>query len=61
MDGSGLAILEARLVDLRRDNVRACGLDSLKYCFLHDLGEVGSHHDGSYLINIVRTYTQCLL
>jgi hypothetical protein len=37
MDGSGFAIFEAGLVDLRCDEMRALGLDFLKYGLLHDL------------------------
>jgi hypothetical protein len=37
MYGSGFAILEAGLVDLRGDEMWALGLDFLKYGLLHDL------------------------
>ena len=61
MNGSGLAILEAGLVDLRCDEMWVLRLDSLKYSLLHDLGQVGSHHDGSYLIKVAGTFSECLL
>ena len=37
MDGSGLALLEASLVNLRLDQVRVLSLDPFKDRFLHDL------------------------
>jgi hypothetical protein len=61
MDGSGFAIFEAGLVDFRGDEMWALGLDFLKYGLLHDLGQVRSHHNGSYLIKVARTFSECLL
>ena len=37
MDGSGLTIFEACLVNFRRDDMWASGLNSLEYRLLHDL------------------------
>ena len=56
MDGSGLAFLEASLVDLGLYQVRVMSLDPFKDRFLHDLLEVGSHDDGSDLIKIARSF-----
>ena len=37
MDGSGLAFLEASLINLRLDQMRVLSLDPFKDRFLHDL------------------------
>ena len=41
--------------------MRACGLDSLKDCFLHDLGQVRSDYDGSDLIQVAGSLSKGLL
>ena len=61
MNGSGFAILEASLVGLRCDEMGVLGLDSLQYSLLHDLGQMRSHHNGSYFIKIAGTLSECLL
>ena len=61
MYGSGFAILEAGLVGLRCDEMGVLRLDSLKYSLFHDLRQVRSHHYGSYLIKVARTFSECLL
>jgi len=61
MDGSGFAILEAGLVDLRCDEMGVLGFDSLQYSLLHDLGQMRSHHNGSYFFKIAGTLSECLL
>jgi hypothetical protein len=40
MNSSGLALLEAGLVDLGRNQMRGLGLDLLQDRLLHDLGQV---------------------
>jgi hypothetical protein len=61
MDGSGLAVLEASLVCLRSDEMRELLLDPLKYCFFHDLGDVGSHHYRPDLVQSTRSLGEGLL
>jgi hypothetical protein len=50
VDGSGLAVLEASLVCLRRYKMWELLLDPLKYCFLHDLRNMRPHDYGSDLV-----------
>ena len=52
MDGSGLAVLEASLVCLGGYEMWELLLDPLKYCFLHDLGDVRPHN---YRPDLVQT------
>ena len=61
MNGSGLAILEAGLVDLRYDEMRALGLDSLEYGLLHNLRQVRSHYNWSNLIKTAGALSESLL
>ena len=61
MDGSGLAVLEASLVCLRGDEMRELLFDPLKYCFFHDLGDVGSHHYRPDLVQSTWTFSECFL
>ena len=57
MDGSGLAFLEASLVDLRLDQVWRLRLDSLKYCFLHYLRQMGAYHNWSDIVQATWTFS----
>ena len=50
MDGGALALLEAGLVDLRLDEMGASVLDFGEDGLLHDLGDVGPDHNGSYVL-----------
>jgi hypothetical protein len=61
VDGGGLAIFEAGLVDLRRYQMWTLGLDSFQYGLLHYLGQMRSHNNRSYLIKITGSLGECLL
>jgi hypothetical protein len=57
MNGCGLAFFEASLVDLRLDQVWRLRLDSLKYCLLHNLRQMRTHHNGSDVVQATWTFS----
>ena len=61
MDSCRLALLEAGLVDLGRDEVWGLCLDLFEDSLLHDLRQVRSHHDGSDLIQSTWSLGECFL
>ena len=50
MDGGALALLEAGLVDLSFNEVGARFFNFGENGLLHDLGDVGPDHYGSYVL-----------
>ena len=61
MNGSGLAFFEASLVDLRLNQMWRLRLDSLKYCFLHNLRQMRSHHNWSDVVQATWTLSVSFL
>ena len=61
MDGRGLALLEACLVDLRRQEMWSPVLHLRQDGLLHDLGDVLAHHDGTNFIKSHRSLSRRLL
>ena len=61
MYGRGLALLEAGLVDLGRNQMRGLGLDLLQDRLLHDLGQVRSNNNRPDLIQSTWSLGECFL
>ena len=61
MNGSGLAFFETSLVDLRLNQMWRLRLDSLKYCFLHNLRQMRSHHNWSDVVQATWTFSVSFL
>ena len=57
MNGSGLAFFETSLVDLRLNQMWRLRLDSLKYCFLHNLRQMRAHHNWSDVVQATWTFS----
>ena len=61
MNGIGLAFFKPSLVDLRLNQMWRLRLDSLKYCFLHNLRQVRSHHNWSDVVQATWTFSVSFL